>query len=176
MIVRRGVTRRVFLTERWAFKVPLVTLDDRWRHQFLRWAVRGWLANRSEWRQRSRPDVAEPVFSFFHFVLVMPRAITTGDAEGFEETDPTKPWFGYELIDDGRKTDEMKPSSWGWFGEERGWLHIDFDRSWEHPRGCVGGIHFWRQECQGRRWAKMSPPALPLSSGDARVDDHHQPG
>lgn len=143
---RRGVTRTVFVGRRWALKVPTV----HYRRNF----VRGWLANRSEWRQRKRRDVARPVATLFHFVLVMPAAKVTGaDAAHIW---PYEPWVD-------RAGDDAKPCSWGWFGDR--WLLIDYDRAWEDSdRGIVGGIYYAIQERRAREWIHL-PPACE-SCGD----------
>lgn len=128
-VVRTGVTRTVVLIGAWALKVPKRT-----------YLVRGWLGNRSEWRQRNREGVASPVFTLAHVVLVMPRA---------ERTWP-EPYRWESTGDDG---DEGKGSSWGLFGVH--WLLIDYDRYWEHPRGLVGGVYLANQERLGRKWSKL---------------------
>jgi hypothetical protein len=129
--VRRGVTRVVFVGRRWAVKMPSVGYA---------WGVRGWLANRSEWRQRRRRGVARPVLTLGHVVLVMPVAERIGRWDS--------------VAGEG---DEAKPSSWGWFGD-RGWLLVDFDRAWEQDdRGWVGGLYYGRQERLARRWSNLPP-------------------
>lgn len=154
METRCGVTRRVFLAGRWAVKVPRVHLVERTPgahivHGWAGWALRGWLANRSEWRQRRRPDVARPVLTLAHVVLVFPRADEVGDDR---TEDVPGPWSGHEDIEDGRERDERKPSSWGRFAGQ--WLIIDFDRAWESAdRGIIGGVWFGYQERQARKWA-----------------------
>ena len=125
VLVRRGVTRTVFLTCRWAVKVP---------GGYGGMLVRGWLANRSEWRQRHRRRVCRPVLSLLHFVLVMPRAQHVG---WIDDSQQTGPW-------DGCRGDKAKPSSWGWFGDR--YLLIDYDLSWRVDRGIIGGIYFGWQE------------------------------
>lgn len=170
-VKRNGVTRLVILTERWALKIPKVEKDSRF---FLR-GVRGWIANRSEWRQRNRPDVARPRFTFLHLVLVMPRARFTGaEWEAFAPIciGPTvrdqvravpfwledDPRWESTTEEDLLHRDERKPCSWGWFGEHDGWKLIDFDRGWVHPddggdRGIIGGWYYGRQEKMARQWA-----------------------
>lgn len=131
------MTRTVFVGRRWAMKVPTL----RYRRNMLR----GWLANRSEWRQRKRRDVARPVATLFHLVLVMPSAYCTGDQlQGKLEG----PWFD-------RAGDEAKPCSWGWF-RDRGWRLVDYDAAWEPgDRGLVGGVYYWIQERRARRWMRL---------------------
>lgn len=156
MIVRRGVTRTVFVGPRWAVKVPRLQMDrpSGWRavHSEIGWVVRGWLANRSEWRQRHRADVARPVLTFGHFAVVFPAAIEVGDDR---LTDPGPgPWVGFEDIEDGRRRDELKPSSWGRFPD--GWRIIDFDRAWDqNGRGIIGSLYFGNQERLARKWSKL---------------------
>lgn len=99
MIVR-GVTRTVILTRKYAIKLPGGLSGS---------IVRGWLANRSEWRQRKRREVSRPIGTLFHFALLMSRA----DRVGLEGEDG--PWMK-------RRGDIRKPSSWGLFGTK--WLRI----------------------------------------------------
>lgn len=133
MRTRHGITRTVFVFRTWVVKVPS------WRHRSL---VRGWLANRSEWRQRHKPNVCRPALTVFHMVVVYPRAHWVGVDSGRG----SGPWVG-------RDGDEGKASSWGRFRDR--WLLIDFDAAWEHPRGLVGGIYYWNQERLGRKWAQL---------------------
>lgn len=133
--LHHGVNRSVVLVGRWAFKLPWGLGHS---------PVRGWLANRSEWRQRLRPDVCPPRWTLAHIVLVMPRAN--------EVSENMRPDY------DGLDGDEAKPSSWGRFSDE--WLLIDFDRSWEpDDRGFVGALYWGRQERLARRWAELPDPA-----------------
>jgi hypothetical protein len=147
VIVRSGTNRTVLLSDRWAFKLP-------WGQGHS--PVRGWLANRSEWRQRLRPDVCRPRWTLGHVVLVMPRAARTAE-EMLEHGDQCPPsfrlWIRAVIGCDG-ESDETKPCSWGWFGHR--WLLIDFDRAWdESDRGLVGGLYYWNQERLARRWAQL---------------------
>jgi hypothetical protein len=130
-IARNGVTRLVVLAGPVAVKLP--RLGN---------VVRGWLANRSEWHQRGRDDVARPWLSVGHIALVMPRADEVCDDE-----------YRREPSDGEVGRDEAKGSSWGRFGDR--WLLIDFDRSWEPPRGLVGSLYFGRQERTARRWMRL---------------------
>lgn len=147
MIVRRGTNRTVVLAGEWAFKLP-------WGRG--RSPVRGWLANRSEWRQRLRPDVCRARCTLGHVVLVMPRCVCTA-ADMLEHGDQYPPSFALwvkALIGCPDDTDETKPCSWGWFGHR--WLLIDFDRAYdEDDRGLVGGLYYWHQERLARRWEHL---------------------
>lgn len=130
MIVAHGVTRRVWLTPRWAVKVPQPS-----------YFVRGLLGNRSEWKQRFRLDVNPPLVTLGYLVSVYRRA---------DEVDDWDWWPG---VIPGYSREESKPSSWGRFAGC--WLLIDFDRAWEHPRGPVGAIYYGRQERLARKWADL---------------------
>jgi hypothetical protein len=153
VIVRKGITRIVFVGRRWAIKMP-----RRYDSRFWLWWVRGWLANQSEWRQRDRPDVARPVFTLFHIALVFPAAIEVGNdkIEGGRIVGGPGPWLtfeerclSFEERDD--HADEMKPSSWGRFAD--GWKIIDFDRAWHsNHRSLAGKLYYERQERMARRW------------------------
>jgi hypothetical protein len=128
--VIHGTSRTVLLVDRWALKLPWGLC-----HQ----PLRGWLANRSEWHQRHRPDVCPAVFTFGHVVLVMPRAEERwhDELEGYSYTG-----------------DEAKGDSWGRFGDR--WLLIDYDRSWEaDDRGLVGRMYWGNQERLARKWMKL---------------------
>lgn len=138
-VVRHGTCRTVVLTQNWAFKLPWGLAHN---------PVRGWLANRSEWRQRNRPKVCRPRLSVGHVVLVLPRAICTGvelwgaDAQLGEELEPHF------------TSDERKASSWGLF--EEGWLLVDYDRCYEpQDRGVVGRLYWGNQERLARKWAQL---------------------
>lgn len=127
--VRRGVTRTVYLWGRWAFKVP----GGYGNH-----GLRGWLANRSEWRRRKGRRKCRPVATLLHFVLVMPRA------ERVAEFGEPGPWDGKHC------GDARKASSWGRFGGE--WLQLDYDLSWcQRDRGLVGALYYGMQERRARR-------------------------
>lgn len=133
-VVRSGITRWVILIGPVAIKVP--------RNDY---AVRGWLANRSEWKTRHRPEVNRPILTLGHVVTVYPRAeriATPDDAGPFGASDR----FTYD-------GDEQKPANWGWFGDR--WKLIDFDRSWDDPRGLVGALYFGRQERLARKWMRL---------------------
>lgn len=141
MKVHSGITRHVLVGRRLAVKWP----------SSYQWFVRGWLANRSEWKQRDRVGVNRPLVTLGHVVLVVRSARVVPDNEW-----ASGPWrFPGEEVPwaDG---DEAKVSSWGWFAS--GWRLIDFDRAWEHPRGLVGSLYYGRQERLARKWAGL--PAL----------------
>ena len=143
-----GVTRSVWLTRRWAIKVP-----SRYG-----WGVRGWLANQSEWHQRRDPAVVAAVFTFAHVVAVYPRAARIGSA------DEPGPW------DHAPPGDEAKPSSWGWYPSahtSRGtWRLVDYDRCWAQPRTVVAALYFGRQERMARRWLALDPSATVVQDQD----------
>lgn len=144
--VTTGVTRTVYVGRRWAFKVPRLDLAGLRPGQHRVGLVRGWLANRSEWRQRHRPDVARPVATLGHLVLVMPAADHVPPNDSPPPCAPA--WWP------GESADEAKGSSWGLFGTE--WKLIDFDRAWtEHDRGLVGRLYYAGQARKGRRWARL---------------------
>lgn len=153
-IVTSGVTRVVFLAGRWAVKVPRC-------HGFGRstfWELtRGWLANRSEWRQRDRPGVARPIFTVCHFVVVYPRCLPLPlemqlDLEAIHDAESASVYRdGHEAFD----LEETKPSSWKMLDGAP--VLVDFDRAWEdHDRGWVGQLYYWRQDWLGRRWARVA--------------------
>jgi hypothetical protein len=141
-LVTTGVTRSVVLTPRWAIKLPWGLMHS---------IIRGWLANRSEWRQRDEPGVCRPIFTLAHLVLVMPRADEVGDDTDWDNLLPNSgPWDRFDL-DQG---DSAKPSSWGRFGDE--WVLIDFEKAWDvADRGWVGRLYYGRQERLARKWTTM---------------------
>ena len=108
MKVRRGCTRTVLLVGRWAIKVPSIKY---------RRPIRGWLANRSEWRQRRRPDVFPPVLTICFVVQVYRRASWTAR------------WQPEHCPFEGYSVEESKGESWGLY-PGGGWKLIDYDRSW----------------------------------------------
>lgn len=145
-VERSGVTRLVLLVGPYAVKVP------RWHNRRF-WAgpLRGWLANRSEWKQRRRDGVNRPLLTLGHVAAVYRRAVAVG------ASDPERaPSFARRVVvdEDGERLDceESKGSSWGWF-EDR-WLLIDYDKAYEPPRGVVGGVYYGRQERMARRWMR----------------------
>lgn len=148
MIVRRGVTRVVFVGKRYAVKVPRIPWGaEGWRitHGPFGWILRGWLANRSEWRQRARGDVARPLCTIAHVALVVPSAEVL-----LEEDLPGE----LALMLNAYRGDEAKSSSWGRLGNR--WVLIDFDRAWEQgDRGIVGGLYYGWQERRARKWARL---------------------
>lgn len=124
----RGVTRTVVVGRHYAVKVPSV------RHRYV---IRGWLANRSEWKQRRRLDIVRPVLTLGHLALVYPTA------DGLMSE---REWSlqRHVLIRDGYSHEEAKASSWGRFGGR--WLLLDFDRAWQPPLGIIGGLYFGHEE------------------------------
>ncbi len=141
-----GVTRTAYAIGPWACKVPS------WRHRYL---LRGWLANRSEWKQRRRDDVVAPVLTVGYLVNVSPIVLTWPRHLWGEWDEQIRPWLEFC----GYSAEEAKPSSWGLFNGR--WSLIDFDRCWAEPRGWVGGIYYWNQERLGRKWLKPSPLLQP---------------
>lgn len=135
----RGCTRYVLGIGPYAIKLP-------WG--YTRSLLRGWLANRSEWRQRHRPDVATPIATLGHLVLVYRRAEQPISDEWWEAN--VRPWLARTY-----SAEESKSCSWGLTAD--GWRLIDFDRAW-HPddRGLVGGVYYGRQERMARRWASAA--------------------
>ena len=138
--VKHGVTRTVVLTKRYAIKLP-------WGQGHS--VLRGWLANRSEWKQRRRPDVLRPVLTLGHFVVVFPRVST------YVEWGASFVWnFTKFVLPDYPDGDEAKESSWGL--HDMKFVLIDFDRAWESPgRGIVGGLYYGNQERLARKWMKL---------------------
>ena len=133
----RGVTRTVLRVHRWAIKLP--GGHGGYSPERL---LRGWLANRSEWKDRHRPDVIAPVFSLGGFLNVYPLAdaLVTG-----VEPQPWNVFCGYSH-------EEAKWSSWGCFDGR--WLLLDYDRAWQpEGRGWVGRWYYGRME---RRFAPSS--------------------
>jgi hypothetical protein len=161
MKVRRGATRVILIGSRWAVKIPAADYS---------WGLRGWLANRSEWRQRRRTDVIRPIVSFAHLVVVFPAALEIGD----DDEDRVGPWSS---MAPSRYPDESRANSWGRF--EDGWRLVDFDRCWDREdRGIVGGLYFARLERLARKWqlpawwlphehpdAVLPPDARPAADG-----------
>lgn len=153
MIVRSGVTRLVIVTRRYVVKMP----------RFRSYAVRGWLANRSEWQQRRRAGVAAPLVTVAHLLTLYRRADEVGNwdpelAPGFARV--------FRVDDDGTQQlnyEESKGSSWGRFGDR--WLLIDYDRAWEEPRGLVGKIYYGRQERAARRWMRAATSDVVVIDG-----------
>lgn len=152
--IGQGVTRTVYGTRRFAFKVP--RLRDGWRDWPLN-VVRGILANESEWHNRHRRDVATPCVSLFHIVLVMPRADSVGNWD--PEDAESAPIFqlGYDH-------EELKGDSWGCF--DGVWLLIDFDESHREPRSLLGHWYWGRQERMAREWIGLASPANPSTTED----------
>lgn len=138
-VVTTGVTRTVILTPRLAIKIA---------GRRGRYLVRGWLANRSEWKQWKRRDANEPGVSLFHLVTVSRRAELLGTDTDFD-WDEVEAWASLC----GYQGDEVKLSSWGRVGGR--WVLIDFDRSWEKPYGLVGAIYQANQDRLGRKWSKL---------------------
>ena len=131
-----GITRTVLVTDNYAIKVPSL------HHRLL---VRGWLANRSEWKQSWRTDVHPPLYTLGHVVTVYRAALTL---DGLDSS--TAPW---QDIPPRYTGDEAKRSSWGVVAGRL--ALIDYDRAWEDPRGIIGGVYYWRQERLARKWARL---------------------
>jgi hypothetical protein len=154
-VVTTGITRVVLLVGPVALKFPRPRWDgDReYGNRPGRTFLRGWLANQSEWRQRHRHDVVTPLATVAHLVLVMPRADYVGTLT--METACWVPWpVGAEAAaaEMQSRGDEIKPSSWGRFGQK--WLLIDFDRAWEPAlQGRLGRLYYRRQQRLAARWA-----------------------
>lgn len=145
-----GVTRIVIIGRRWAVKIPHLMLFVPNQSNRFGWMVRGWLANRSEWRQRRRTDVARPVLTLGHLIVVFPAATAVGRG------DRSGPWDNWDDIPDDRLRDERKPSSWGMFTD--GWRIIDYDRSWEaNHMGIIGWLYYANQRRLGNNWSKLPP-------------------
>lgn len=147
--IGKGITRTVFATKRYAIKFPGSYYKGHGYGHF----ARGWLANQSEWKQRKREDVCHPVFTFFHFALIMPIANTDGQelyGDVYMRVE-NKKFVGY--IDpsdrDIKHADELKASSWGLFGigEDEQWLLLDYDRCYKLPRkGLINRLYWWNEE------------------------------
>lgn len=135
----RGITRYVVGVGPYAIKLP-------WGYG--RSVLRGWLANRSEWRQRHCPDVNPPFLTLGHFVLVSRRAEQPISDEWWEAN--IRPWLVRTYC-----AEESKPCSWGLTAD--GWRLIDFDRAWHaDDRGLIGGVYYGRQERMARRWMRAA--------------------
>lgn len=145
-LVRSGVTRYVLLAGLYAVKVPRPRRHRRRVPRSGSSGVRGWLANRSEWRQRHRPGVNPPLLTVAHCVTVYRRADEVGTWHPGDDV-PCRP----AARGPGHDAEEAKGSSWGRFGDR--WLLIDYDRAWERPHGIVGALYYAREDRRGRRWA-----------------------
>jgi hypothetical protein len=149
-----GVTRLVILVGPWALKLPRGMFRDR---RWFGWWIRGWLANRSEWRQRHRSDVCPLMATVGHFVLIARRGEPV-DREAWEDS------VVDVLVDYGYSWEEAKASSWARFDGRA--LLVDFDRAWQQgDRGWIGGWYYGRQERAARRWL-----AMPLDSAEPGCD------
>jgi hypothetical protein len=147
-LVKHGVTRAVLLIGRYAIKVPK-------RDRF----VRGWLANRSEWRLGQHPRVNTPLITIGHFVLVFERADAVADDRIFGG-----PWEELE-------GDDGKSDSWGMFKnlieddresrhpcfrDHPGWRLIDFEEAYHPPWGLVGGLYYGVLErYRAWKWSRL---------------------
>lgn len=126
MHVRRGVTRTVFITKRWAIKVPSLRAYSRLPGRGLMWSItRGIQANLSEWEWRESTGVCPPRWTLAGLVSVYPRCKPAPEDLTREE---------YDAIGFTGPTDK-KPSNVGYWDGELVW--IDYDMSWndchEHP-------------------------------------------
>lgn len=140
MILGSGVTRTVHKVGPWAVKRP-----GGWGGYRPAALLRGWLANRSEWKQRHRPDVARPRWTLFYIVQGYPIG-RLPDQYLFDLL--VSGW----LRACGYSAEEAKPSSWAYFDRPR---LIDSDRAWQHPRGIIGAIYYGNQERLARKWMRL---------------------
>lgn len=139
----RGVTRVVILISRYAIKLPRRYDFFDVPSRFRLWWVRGWLANRSEWKQRRRGNVNPPLFTLGYLISIYRRA----------DSIPAYGWWDhlvYGQLVEILGWEEAKADSWGLFGDE--YKLIDYDKADEHPRGIVGDIYYGRQERWFKRW------------------------
>ena len=142
-----GSTRHVYGLGRYAIKVPnLNPRPTRWRGMFLR-AV---LANRSEWKQRHRPDVVSPLLTIFWIIQVYPKVRPIPEDEWALWNECHRP----KLVAQGYRYDEAKPSSWGRHTLaplNTQVILMDYDRCWDEPMGWLGKYQEWRDEWINRR-------------------------
>lgn len=162
-IERSGITRVVLLTKRLAIKTPQVRNRTDFDRTGINAFVRGWLANRSEWKQRHRYGINPPLGTIGYVVNLYLRGDDLDPSNDHQEwqwddekMDWSDEWFA-ELATHantyGFNGDEFKPSSWKQFGGR--WLLIDYDRAWAKPRGLVGWWYYGLQKKNARRWADL---------------------
>lgn len=114
--VHRGITRTVFVTRRWAIKVPRLKRGD------ALWSVtRGIQANLSERNWSLHPGVCPVRWSLAGLVNVYPRC------------EPADPGRDIDYVAIGfHSTSDRKPENVGWLGGCLVW--IDYDTSWNDCR------------------------------------------
>lgn len=146
-----GVTRRVYQIGPWAVKLA----GGGWGGMHLR----GWMANRSEWRHRRRPDVVSPLFTLGHVITAYPLAdgLATDDRFIDHWCDQVEPF----LLMAGYCAEETKPSSWGLFNGR--WLLLDYDAALRDRRHFPENIYYWNQERLGRKWVTRQKRWFPDS-------------
>lgn len=129
--IRRGVTRTVILTKRYAIKVPRLKDCKGYRA----WTfVRGWAANMSEvdWTgyatKDEKPQVCPVLKSYLGGIInVYPRAeVVTDEAVMYEEHG--KMWFSTPA--------DIHLGNFGWLDGNFVWL--DYDMNWNDCRKCGG--------------------------------------
>lgn len=106
----------------------------------MHFGVRGWLANRDEWRRRDALGVNRPVRSLWHFCVISAAADEIGEGG-------CGPW-------DGQPGDYIKPKNWGRFGDE--WRLLDYEQCWEDRGGIIARIYWWNSDRIGRRWIALA--------------------
>lgn len=129
--VARGVTRCVVVGHRWAFKFPRLSMH---------FGVRGWLANRSEWRRRNIEGINRPLLNVGNFCVIFQAADEVRDGG-------VGPW-------EGQPGDYAKPHNWGLFGDE--WRLLDYEQCWKDRGGIIARIYWWNSDRIGRRWIALA--------------------
>lgn len=144
---RSGVTRSVLIGRIWVYKIAKGRSS----------LIRGVIANRSEWHQRDRTDVARPAWTFLYLIQCYPKAsyVPHWSQRGPWDNHPPRPsddddWSGWH-------GDEYKASSWGRFRDR--WLLIDYDRGHQERDWLIGKLYYGNQERLGRKWAKLTNEA-----------------
>lgn len=122
--IRRGVTRIVLVTKKYAIKVP--RLYDCKGHKA--WSfVRGWAANMSEWdwTNYEGAEVCPVIKSYFGSLInVYPKCRVATE----EEAELNYPKMRFKTPSD------TKASNFGWYKGKFVWL--DYDMNWNDCRKC----------------------------------------
>jgi hypothetical protein len=120
---RRGITRTVVLTRRYAIKLPSLRGGSRGPRSFLWSLTSGIQANLSEWEWSGMPGVCPVLFSAWGLVNVYPRCELLADDAVVD----------YDAIGFPYRTDN-KPDNVGYLDGRLVW--VDYDMSSENCPSC----------------------------------------
>lgn len=147
VVVRRGITRTVWLVGRWAVKVPSLRAYGGGTRGRLWSVARGLLANQceAEWYENAPPDDRPrlcPVLRswFGGFVNVYPRCRPVHVDENEDPLD------GAELFTLGIDPGDNKYDNFGWLGTRL--VRMDYDMNWN---GCPHDRSGFRNEYERSR-------------------------